>query len=343
MGLSNYSFCDTTVLLYATANYGYHFSMWNDGDTNNPRTVTLTQDTIFTALFAKNQYTLTLLCNDESLGDIGGDGTYDYLDTASITATSRAEHYHFVLWNDGIRDNPRQVVIASDTSFTAIFAIDTHIVNVATNDIARGMVEASGTEFVYGTPCTVTATAYTGYTFAGWSNGVTANPYTFAVMSDVELTAIFTAPGEEAYTVTVESADTMMGSATVNDNVAATVMSGETVTLTATANTGYHFLRWNDNNTEDTRTVTVTADMSFTAYFESDSTEGIEDVGGQSLSFRVYAVEGRIIVEGAEGETVRVYDVMGREVTAGGTPALPGGVYLVKVGNHPARKVVVLR
>jgi hypothetical protein len=79
----------------------------------------------------------------------------------------------------------------------------------------------------------------------------------------------------------------------------------------------------------------------------TNSTVGIEEVGGQRSEVRVYAVEGRIVVEGAEGETVRVYDVMGREVVKatqdGETPVLPTGAYLVKVGTLPARKVVVMR
>ena len=36
----------------ATANYRYHFVQWSDGNTDNPRTLVLTQDTILTAEFA---------------------------------------------------------------------------------------------------------------------------------------------------------------------------------------------------------------------------------------------------------------------------------------------------
>ena len=252
-----------------------------------------------------------------------------------------AEHSHFVQWSDGDRNATRNIVITADLQLTANFAIDTHTVTVVSSDIVRGMVEASGTEFVYGTPCTVTATAYTGYTFAGWSNGVTANPYTFAVISDVELTALFVEEGEEVYTVTVESADPTMG--TVSGGGQA--LNGGTVTITAIPNEGYRFLTWNDGNTENPRTVTVTGDVTYTAYFES-TTQGIEEVGGQRSEIRVFAAGGKIVVEGAEGETVRVYDVTGRMVqtfTRSSHQALPAGVYMVKVGQHPARKVVVLR
>jgi len=39
-------------VISATSNNGYHFSKWSDGNTDNPRTIVLTQDTTFTAEFA---------------------------------------------------------------------------------------------------------------------------------------------------------------------------------------------------------------------------------------------------------------------------------------------------
>ena len=339
----------------ATANYGYHFTHWNDGITDNPRTITLTQDTQFVAIFERNTYTLTANVNDVTLGSVSfpsGD-TALYLDTLMVVATPVA-HYHVAGWSgQGIivtsaNKDTVWVEMSDNRLVTCIFAIDTHIVNVVVNDISRGMVEATGTVFVYGTPCTVTATAYSGYTFMGWSNGATYNPYTFAVLEDVELTAIFLAPDEIAYTITVESDDPTMGTATVNGSSTVTVMSGDSVTITATAFEGYRFVRWNDNDTHAVRTVTVTADATYTAYFES-TTQRITDVNEGEV--RVYAVDGRIHViyanEPSALPEIRVYDLMGREVFhathANETSALPGGIYLVKVGTLPARKVVVIR
>ena len=45
------TFCDGSQIT-ATANYGYHFTQWSDGVTDNPRTLTLTQDTVLSAEFA---------------------------------------------------------------------------------------------------------------------------------------------------------------------------------------------------------------------------------------------------------------------------------------------------
>ena len=45
------TFCSGAQIT-ATANQGYHFVQWSDGNTDNPRTLELTQDTILTAEFA---------------------------------------------------------------------------------------------------------------------------------------------------------------------------------------------------------------------------------------------------------------------------------------------------
>ena len=258
----------------ANANYGYHFTQWNDGDTNNPRIITLTQDTAFTALFVPNQYTLTLQSNDSTQGSVIGGGVYNYLDTAVINAAA-IEHHHLVRWNDGNRDNSRQVIIVGDTSFTAYFAIDTHTVSVTANDIVRGAVNATGTEFVYGTPCTVSAGAYTGYVFSRWSNGVRANPYTFAVMEDTELTAIFLGEDEE---------EEGIGDVSMANNIRIYVKA---------------------------------------------NTIHLAGVGGQ-----------HVIIYGIDGRTVASLPNATEQVTI---PVATAGVYLVKVGTLPVRKVVVLQ
>lgn len=143
----------------------------------------------------------------------------------------------------------------------------------------------------------------------------------------------------ETYTITVSSADPTMGSVTVNGEAMVTVEEGEAVTLAATANEGYHFLHWNDGNTNAERTVVVTSDTTFTAYFEADG--GTEGIGGiEAVNAKVYAEHGRIVVEGVEGETVSVFDVAGLQVK---NSDLHAGVYMVKIGSALARKVVVTR
>ncbi len=143
------------------------------------------------------------------------------------------------------------------------------------------------------------------------------------------------------YTVTVVSADSTMGTVSGGGQV----QEGDEITITATANAGYRFVRWNDNDTHAVRTVTVTSDMTFTAYFEALPSEGIDDAGAEQI-VKVYAADGRIYIDAPQPVEAAVYDMTGRRVAtlADGTSVpMPTGVYLVKVGTLPARKVVVLR
>ena len=75
---------------------------------------------------------------------------------------------------------------------------------------------------------------------------------------------------------------------------------------------------------------------------------GIDDVEGSNAN--IYSVDNTIVVKGAENLTIYVYDVNGRCVRkqANATETVEftmssTGVYLVKVGNAPAKRVVVVR
>ena len=57
----------STATLTATANEGYRFVIWNDGNTENPRVVSLSSDTAFTAIFALIDETSLLEAEAESI------------------------------------------------------------------------------------------------------------------------------------------------------------------------------------------------------------------------------------------------------------------------------------
>ncbi len=50
----------STATLNATPNTGYRFTQWSDGNTDNPRTVTVTGDQKYTAMFVKVAFTVTV-------------------------------------------------------------------------------------------------------------------------------------------------------------------------------------------------------------------------------------------------------------------------------------------
>ena len=114
--------------IQAYAYDGYNFVGWSDGSTNNPRVVTLTQDTVFTAIFEANvqRYTVTVMSANNNMGTVSGSGTYEEGTQATITATP-AENHHFVSWNDGNTDNPRTITVTGDAVYIASFAEDVSI------------------------------------------------------------------------------------------------------------------------------------------------------------------------------------------------------------------------
>ena len=75
---------------------------------------------------------------------------------------------------------------------------------------------------------------------------------------------------------------------------------------------------------------------------------GVGDV--DALNAKVYVNNGQIVVEGTEGNTVWLYDAVGRLLATKQNDystlrfdVPTTGTYLIKVGDHPARRVVVIR
>ena len=172
----------------ATSNYGYHFVQWSDGVIDNPRTLTLTQDTILTAEFAPNNYSVSTQSSDTKRGTTRGDTVVNYLEYVTISATANYG-YHFTQWNDKNTSNPRQIQATQDQNYTAYFNKNTYSISLSCNEV-QGEVEGP-TYAEYLDVVTFTATANYGYHFVQWSDGVTDNPRTLTLTQDTVLTAEF--------------------------------------------------------------------------------------------------------------------------------------------------------
>lgn len=109
---------NSIATIQAYANDGYAFKQWNDGNTNNPRNMLITSDTTLIAEFVP-LYSVILLA-DSLAGYVVGGGEYMSGDTIEILATPNAG-YSFVKWNDEVIDNPRQIIVSSNATYTAIF------------------------------------------------------------------------------------------------------------------------------------------------------------------------------------------------------------------------------
>lgn len=80
---------DNQVIITATPNTGYSFTQWSDGNTDNPRHIILTQDTIFTAIF---EMARSGQCGDNlywqyanGVLNITGEGVMDNYSSSSLT------------------------------------------------------------------------------------------------------------------------------------------------------------------------------------------------------------------------------------------------------------------
>ena len=131
-----------------------------------------------------------------------------------------------------------------------------------------------------GASFTVSADANEGYHFSKWQTGDNVAGYTdFATTSE----ATYTAPAQitsmfsiglkaifdtNTYALNVLSDNAEMGTVSGSNPAAKHFLDYE---ISATPTLGYFFNQWNDGNTVNPRTVSLTSDSTFTAYFAPDT------------------------------------------------------------------------
>lgn len=289
-------------------------------------------------------YTFSVYSADTTRGMVNVVNTPNCSNLQAEVQAVPNEGYIFSCWSNGVTDNPYSFIVTSDVELIAIFRQPT--VTVCSNDTAMGTALVNGSDSVSvlcGDTVTLMATANNGYGFVQWNDGDTNSARNVLVDKDMDFVAYF-AP---MYTVIVGSNDTTMGIATVDGLTSVSVINGDTVVLTAIPHTGYSFLHWSDNNADATRTIAVTSDTTFIAYFER--VEGVDELEKDEPIVSISVTDGHIHVclNGQPVDELRVYDLMGREVYrathTNQTPAFKSGVYLVKVGDYAARRVVVIK
>ncbi|MCR4828742.1 MAG: T9SS type A sorting domain-containing protein [Bacteroidales bacterium] len=125
---------EQTTLLTAHALSGYRFTHWNDGNTNNPRSVVSERDTQFIAYFVEmGDVEVMAEANNAAWGSVEGGGTYPYGSMVTLEAQP-ADSCFFEMWADGVLEPSRTVTVTSDTLFTALFAFDSSLLGVTHAD-----------------------------------------------------------------------------------------------------------------------------------------------------------------------------------------------------------------
>ena len=157
----------------------------------------------------KPTYTITTAVNNSRYGVVVGAGTYPADTTITITAFPN-KGYQFNEWSDGNKDNPRQITVKRDETYTAIFGNKMCSWLVESNDLEMGAVitDFENEFYKYGTQITVEASPNSGYKFVKWNDGKKYNPYKFSLLDDKYLLAIFMADEEEPDTMTVQPTTT---------------------------------------------------------------------------------------------------------------------------------------
>jgi hypothetical protein len=280
----------------------------------------------FTNYVEEFPYTFSATTADATMGNV----TIETAPACGVDAVIKAtpnEGYHFVKWSDGNTENPRTIVVTEDVTLTAEFAINQY--NVEVTSIGNGLVNYVNGVYNHGDEITITATPNGNYHFVKWSDGNTENPRSIVVTEDVELMAEF-AINQYEVTVTATENGIVTGGGTYD--------YGTEVIIEALANEGYHFVKWSDGNTENPRTIVVVEDIELRAEFELDGTP-VDNVDESSVM--IYVQNGVIYVEGAETD-YHVLDAAGRLIYLGRDAQLllPRGVYVVVVGDE-VEKVVI--
>ena len=124
--------------------------------------------------------------------------------------------------------------------------------------------------------------------------------------------------------------------------------------MTAIANEGYEFTGWNDGNTENPRTVTITSDTVFVAIFTASGSSSLQAVNAREFALYPNPAKSFVILEfeALKGNTLlQILDINGRRVRTLELKAgvetlridlgdLPKGVYTVMLGNVTKKLIV---
>lgn len=257
-GGGNYDY-NKTATLTATAKTGWKFKQWNDGNTSNPRTVTVTAATTYTATFEKLTYAISTAVSPSSSGTVTGAGTYEHGSTATLKATPNTG-YKFVKWSDGNTSATRTVTVTGAATYTATFEKLKYTVTWKNDD---GTVLETDNNVEYGTTPTYNgatptkaSTAQHAYTFSGWSPAISA------VTGNVTYTAQFTATVRK-YTVKWYNYDgTLLETDAEVPYGTKPTYNGATPTKPSDDYYNYGFVGWSPSISEG-----IQGDKNFTAQF----------------------------------------------------------------------------
>lgn len=258
--------------------YTYTFAGWFDtstssGGTKLTTTTKVTSNKTWYARWTSTYKNYTVTWDGNGGTPSKSSSSFHYNDALGTLPTATRTGYTFKGWSTsktGTVNVSTTTKVTANVTYYAVWTINSY---TWTFDANGGIGDTTKTLNYNATLSTLptasrASTAANNYTFAGWFD-------TDASTGGTQLTTSTKCTGNKTWyarwtistrqyklTVTAGTGGTVSGGGTYNYNAS--------VTLKATANSGYHFVKWNDGNTSATRTVTVTKDTTYTATFEQD-------------------------------------------------------------------------
>lgn len=280
------------VVATAVADNKYKFVQWSDGNTDNPRTIILTQDTTLKAEFAElPSYSVTLngrylmgdIYNEKGIWESNlpdADTPFKCYEGWRVAITENGYCGTWSGWSDGVKNVFRTIVVNQDTVVTALSDAEEYDINITAGEHGHLVINNNTYDSIVSkvSECdswevNVCATPDEGYYFSQWSDGLKDICRTvYWGMEDITLVAQFEFRKPVAVKAEVANGCENMGTVAlrVSGNYA-----GDDVTVTAVPNEGYHFVEWEDGSVDNPRTVYLTSDTTLVATFAKG------DIGGK--------------------------------------------------------------
>lgn len=289
-------------------------------------------------------YQVTITTVDTNMGQVKIILPYTPQNGQLVIQAIPNANYRFTHWSDGNQEAVRSLYITQDTNLVAYFASDNaqYTLTAVSDNTSMGSVSGGG-RYQANSQVMITATPYLGYEFTAWQDGNTQANRTITLVSDSTFTAYFRAKSSsDSSNIIVVSIDAAMGSVYGGG----TYKNGSTTTIMAVPKSGYMFVQWHDGNTQETRTITVMSDSTFTAFFRP--TTAVMESEDDNLY--IYSTNQDVVIKGAENELIRIYDIYGRMLhhiknadAEYRVNICSSGIYLVQVGNRKAVKVAIVK
>lgn len=258
--------------------YTYTFAGWFDtsassGGIQLATTTKVTSNKTWYARWTSTYKNYTVTWDGNGGTPSKSSSSFHYNDALGTLPTATRTGYTFKGWSTsktGTVNVSTTTKVTANVTYYAVWTINSY---TWTFDANGGTGDTTKTLNYNATLSTLPTasrapTAANNYTFAGWFD-------TDASTGGTQLTTSTKCTGNKTWYARW-TASTRQYKLTVTAGTGGTVSGGGTyayntkVTIKATANSGYHFVKWSDGNTNATREVTVTGDATYTATFAQD-------------------------------------------------------------------------